>query len=275
MRFAKYWAAARATARNDEDDEFAAFCWEWSNLSEEDARTKAEYRAQQVAARRARGEELRRYGYGDRPLREEITDTLTNTLGQTIGVVTRNRYGALVLNAAQALFIDLDFPTRVRGGAPKQTPLEMVQTRAQQWAQRHPELGVRFYRTHSGLRGLVTNKLFEPTESAAETLLREIESDPLYIRLCRQQASFRARLTPKPWRCEIRPPTEAYPFRDARTETVYRAWERRYDAQAAHYATCAFWQAFGPETLHPDIRPLVNYHDDVTGVTAGAGKPLA
>ena len=53
----------------------------------------------------ASGQQLDRYSYGDRPVREEIVQTLSRD-----AVVTRNAYGALVLNAARAMGIEVLAP---------------------------------------------------------------------------------------------------------------------------------------------------------------------
>ena len=50
------------------------------------------------------------YAYAERPLREEIVEELRTPRGEFVGVVTRNSYGSLVLNASQAMFVDVDLP---------------------------------------------------------------------------------------------------------------------------------------------------------------------
>ena len=66
---------------------------------------------------------------------------------------------------------------------------------------RHPGMGLRLYRTANGYRCLVTHRTYDPASQECRELLEALGSDPLYIRLCRGQHCFRARLTPKPWRC--------------------------------------------------------------------------
>ena len=70
-----------------------------------------------MALKVAAGEELNRYGYGERPLREEITQPVSSSAGSEIAVVTRNLYGALVLNTLNAMFIDIDFPEKSAGAS--------------------------------------------------------------------------------------------------------------------------------------------------------------
>ena len=79
-----------------------------------------------------------------------------------------------------------------------------------------------------GLRVIVADRLMEPSSEEAGQLLERMGSDPLYVRLCRNQESFRARLTPKPWRCGHHAAPARWPFVDAKSERVFKAWEDAY-----------------------------------------------
>ena len=68
---------------------------------------------------------------------------------------------------------------------------------------RWPGWGVRVYKTCAGYRGLVTHATFDPTADATLDLMRQFRCDPQYVTLCKRQESFRARLTPKGWRCKL------------------------------------------------------------------------
>ena len=57
-----------------------------------------------------------------------------------------------------------------------------------------PGFGFRIYRTRAGFRLLVTSGTFDPSAAETLALLKEFGSDPLYIRLCKAQECFRARL---------------------------------------------------------------------------------
>ncbi len=59
-----------------------------------------------LADRVQRGETLNRYSHGERPLREERIQTVAGGGSRGSGVITRNAYGAVVLNATQAMFVD-------------------------------------------------------------------------------------------------------------------------------------------------------------------------
>ena len=178
-------------------------------------------------------------------------------------VITRNAYGALVLNAARAMFIDVDFGDDGRDGPAMQ--------RVQQWTASRPELAVRVYRTHAGLRLLVTNHTFDPTSPETIQLLQEVGSDKLYIQLCKAQASFRARLTPKPWRVGIRPPTVRFPYENADAAAELKHWVGNYDMASRQAAVCKLIQTTGPAVVLDEIRGLLSYHDQV----ALGDRPLA
>ncbi|MGL4942276.1 MAG: hypothetical protein ACRC46_03690 [Thermoguttaceae bacterium] len=72
---------------------------------------------------------------------------------------------------------------------------------------------VRIYKTMAGYRGIVTHTLFDPTATTTLELMRDFNCDPLYIRLCEHQQSFRARLTPKGMRCGLWPEKLTQNFR--------------------------------------------------------------
>jgi hypothetical protein len=76
----------------------------------EDAREKAAARAAKIARKVALGAPLNRDGYCDRPLREETKEAVQNRFRDEVGIVTRIAYGELVLNATDAMFIDIDIP---------------------------------------------------------------------------------------------------------------------------------------------------------------------
>ncbi|HEU4323820.1 MAG TPA: hypothetical protein VFS21_11790, partial [Roseiflexaceae bacterium] len=91
--------------------------------------------------------------------------------------------------------------------------------------------------------------------------------------LCQVQKSFRARLTPKPWRIGMENPPARFPYEDAGEEAAMRAWESRYEAASQGRATCRFVEEMGSGTEHPDITPLRSMHDERTRATSSL--PLA
>ncbi len=284
MRFARYWALAET------DSPAAAQCWRWSDQSQEDARRQAEEAVQKLARRIAEsGHPAERYGYADRPLREPVLQSLEGADGSDLVLVTRNSYGALILNTASALFVDIDLPATTRaasGGGllkrwfgrsatpsePLLDPAAQARERAAAWAAARPGWGWRVYRTAAGLRLLATHAPFHPHDEAVAQVFEATGADPLYRRLCRLQESFRARLTPKPWRCRMENPPR-WPFRTERAEQAFGQWQSRYEAVSARHAVCRFEGTLGSETIHAELIPVVRMHDDLT--RAQTDLPLA
>jgi len=152
------------------------------------------------------------------------------------------------------------FGKRPAGPSPQDLTLAQVQA----WAQSHRDLGVRVYRTAAGLRCLITNQLFDPTATETVELLRQAGSDPLYVRLCHAQSCFRARLTPKPWRCGASTPPVRYPWSGSDQEALFCRWQAEYEQAAGNYSVCRLVGQTGPSVVHPDIQPLVSLHDRFT-----------
>lgn len=284
MNIPRYWARRTQAITTADGRSLRVNCWGWSDADLAEAQTRAEARSQALATRLRFGQPLDRYGYGDRPLREEIIDAVRDRSGREAALITRNQYGAQVLNAARAMFIDIDLPEQaLRAGTPGALqrlfgakpvdPLAPYLERLGDWARRNPFLGLRVYRTAAGLRGLITNEVFDPTGREAVDILQQMNSDPLYVRLCQAQGCFRARLTPKPWRVDLDGPPARFPWDDVGSETRYREWERRYAHVSAGFAVCRPIAQFGPRDLHPDLADVVAYHDRLT--LAGGERTLA
>lgn len=278
MRLCKYWAAA--TAEVPTAGGWSLRCYAGSNESLEEALRNAETIARRAAAAIGSGSRPDSYGYADRPLREEIVDELTRG-SETLAIVSRNSYGSLVLNSARALFADIDYPPRtvleslkrlfVRRRTQAKLDAEIVQ-RVDRLCAGSPELGVRLYRTANGFRACVTSREYDPRSREAEELLRRFGSDPLYVRLCDGQESFRARLSPKFWRCGGTPPPRRIPWDSPEEERAYREWQRDYERASSGYTTCALVGSFGRQETDPSIAPVVDLHDRL----ACAGElPLA
>lgn len=141
-----------------------------------------------------------------------------------------------------------------------------------EFARRHPQLGVRVYRTAAGLRVLVTGAAAPPSSDRARALLTELASDPLYVELCATHDSYRARLTPKPFRVGGTALPVSWPFADDTARAAYQEWVAEYDARASGYAVCRLISESGPQP-GPDERRLVALHD--TRCRVGERLPLA
>jgi hypothetical protein len=275
MYFPKFW-------QRGEHEGFA--CWGFSDESSDEARECAQERARIIAERFHSGEALQRYGYPDRPLREPVLQVMaSSTQGEPAGVITRNSYGCMVLNAARMFIADID---RCPPGAeePPAGILQSLFARNQKPAdaERDKDLhassvlekvvkvvsassdGLAFvYETAGGLRVILAHREMDPCSDEAGRVLDSVGSDPLYLRLCRNQKSFRARLTPKPWRCGHHPPVERWPFLEKRSAKSFAAWESEYLRRIRDYSVVRLLERVGDGKIHAAVEPLLALHDQV------------
>lgn len=98
MNIPLYWVRATGQVPGPNGRRFDLTAWGWSSIGRAEAEQKAHERLASVAQRVQQGLEFPRgYGYGERPLREEILSEVQNREGEVTGIVTRNSYGSLVL----------------------------------------------------------------------------------------------------------------------------------------------------------------------------------
>ncbi len=131
---------------------------------------------------------------------------------------------------------------------------------------------MRLYRTHSGLRLLVTHGLLAPSAESTQSCFAALGADPLYVRLCNAQDSFRARLTPKPWRCGLWQARIAWPRETADKQAAFERWQAEYSLRQAKYATCRYLATLGDAPVHPALETVLQVHDHLT--RAGESLPL-
>src|SRR5690606_34611000 len=147
-----------------------------------------------------------------------------------------------------------------RGAAPVNASVEQ---RISETVAARPELGIRLYRTPGGYRAIVTSHTIPPKSDESRQLLTALGSDPLYVRLCEQQECYRARLTPKPWRIGLQvPDIQSFPRIDEQAEREMEAWIKRYEHASRTWAACEFIADFGVKTVHPDVAPVLAWHDE-------------
>jgi hypothetical protein len=208
--------------------------------------------------------------YPPKRIAEEVIDDIR--CGDSVdAIVTRNHYGSLVLNANRALFIDVDMtgpsqPSRFgnssRNGvpAPWQTTFDDLCTVLA--SERHT--GFRIYRTAAGFRILAVTQEFDPGSESATALMTSVGADSAFVRLCGTQQTFRARLTPKPWRCGATEPPNQFPRESADEEHSFAEWLAHYDNACRDRATCQFLAHVGPRETHQRLAPVVAFHDRAT-----------
>ena len=284
MKLARYWTREQGEAEG-RSGPIRVTARGWSNESVQAARAVARGNAQRVAEKIASNHApSQRYPYGDRPLPEPVLREFQPDHDGPAAVVTRNVYGSMVLNARDLMFVDIDKHEKQVGAitaglvsgirslfgkpAPEQTALTDIQGVAER-----NSLTVRAYKTAAGYRVLITNRTFQAGEHRTEDLLGQFSADPLYVRLCRMQESFRARLTPKPWRCGLQVPPVAFPFETPEEQSRFHDWEQNYTSAIQSYATCRYLTSFGSSPMASGFEELVQYHDQET--RAASLLPLA
>ena len=269
MHFPRYWAKERVGD---------AACWGWSDVSLDEARHKSAKRAAELAKilQSQSREKLNRYGYADSPLREEVIQELKSASGSTVAALTRNSYGCLVLNTGNLLMIDVDLPqgepaksstgflSRLFGagkGSPAENPAQDLDAQAKSWVRLNPSWNLRLYQTAAGHRILVTHDAFEPGDPAVEKVFDHFGCDPLYRKLCKTQKSFRARLTPKPWRCGYHAPEARWPWESPEVKGKFEKWERGYSDAMEGFATCKLLAEIGSKAVLDDFSTILDLHD--------------
>jgi hypothetical protein len=271
----RHWAKAEGSVTGLRGKLYRLEIWGWSNESAGDALASARRRLAEVSARLAKGEIRDEYAYGSRPLREEIVRSLGEPGAPDEAVVTRNAYGALVLNTAQVPFIDVDCPEasgwfrflRRLAGKPMPTPDETL-ARIRAACESRRRHAFRIYRTCAGFRVLVTDLLLDPRSAAAQDLLSDFAADAAFGRLCKLQGSFRARLTPKPWRMGLARPPGQYPREDPKLRERFTEWLAQYQAASERHATCRFLESAGAGRPAAESRAIVDEHDRATRATS-------
>jgi len=305
MHIAPYWSRARLDRQGEPSARGHAVAFGWSFTSQADADAHALERAGRAAERlrmlrersfeeldSAKGladwlgltspefhDQIDEAGtfaedyYGtSRPVREPILEHYGEA-DAPWALVTRNRYGARVLNTAGAMFVDLDLPplSDARSFWQRWVLLEPVVqpdpapilARAREIVASNPGMGMRLYRTRAGFRGLVTHRPYEPASDEAEAVLEAFGTDPLYVMLCRAQRCFRARLTPKPWRIGMSaPPVNWFPYQeDPNRKRVLEDWLQRYGSRSRGRPACHEVEHLGHPEVHPEVAPILDLHD--------------
>lgn len=255
--------------------------WGWSSQSPEDARQVAKKRAQKIFEGGFKRRKEAFYDYGETPLREEVIErySLNNS---EYAVLTRNRYGALILNTAQVFFLDIDFPpieakgifdfvltalSNRRKQEREESREESIMDQVKAWFKRNPSRSGRIYRTKAGLRILFTDRLYDPGEETVTQTFEELQADPLYQQLTSNQKIFRARVSPKPWRMGLqRIPCENH-GRSTRND-----WLQQYHQDLSRYSVVTLRETLGAPSSDHQILEVIRLHD---ALAVTEGKTLA
>ncbi len=291
MRIPRFWAVAEGSQTDEHGAGLFRRVWGWSMSSAADALAVAQERLQAVLAARQPGGRVGSY-YPRVPLREPILEEVLageGSEGEQILVVTRNRYGADILNTDRVVIADIDLaelqePRRRRRWAfwrasteddPAAEPAAVTERLdlLASWAAAHAGLGITAYRTASGLRVFVTGASDPAPSGDGLRILTELDADPVYRELCRAHATYRARLTPKPWRMTgMSAPSGRWPYAEGRPERRFQRWLASYREAAGSYAVCRRLAGFGTAPSGVE-RQIMQLHDERT--RTDASLPLA
>lgn len=279
MHIPRIWTRADGEVATPDRGVVPLVTWGWGD-DEAAARHEAEERLERLSGRIRRGDPFPRgYEYGSRPIREEILDTI-GAEAEPRAVLTRNRYGAKVLNAARLLFLDVDLP---EGAGPpgfigklfgakgaESTALDKLRASLASAGKG----AFRIYRTAAGFRALAAEREFDPAGAEAQSLMKATGTDPWFVKLCLAQKSFRARLTPKPWRMGLKSPPGEYPRDDPESGRRFAEWLAEYEQASKRHATCKYLETVGKGGMIGGGDPeLVELHDRATRATEAL--PLA
>jgi hypothetical protein len=284
MRFAPHWARVSLGEDGQPDPAGPYVGFGWSLGDPAEARAMATRRALGVRAW-VEDPEGRADPEGDyyptdgSVLREVVLEE--GGAGAVRWAVTRNRYGAEVLNVDGMAILDVDVPARRVVVEPTGFFGRLFGRPTVRWERDDPAevlarlratldgcgLGGRVYETAAGFRVLVTSEVLSWDAPRFRELLEATGSDPLYATLCRRQECCRARLTPKPWRLGFRgPDTGTVPTPWAPDPVpAWREWLVRYRERSAGRSTARHLADFGPTGVVPELVDVVARHDRCVG----------
>ncbi len=152
---------------------------------------------------------------------------------------------------------------------------DQAMARVQQTASKHPDWGLRIYRTPKGLRIIVTHATWDYQAPEVQILFKELGVDPLYAMLCERQQCFRARASAKPWRMGmsgLSSTERRWPLPPEHLQ-ARRQWTLEYERKATQFAACQFLEQLGNPVLCVQAQSFVQWHD--TACKAQSSLPLA
>lgn len=258
MKIFKYWTSEKQKVKiSGEEKEIT--CYGGSNVSLEDAAVKAKEKM----------EKLKRKISGDRSVFKDYEVEIREEILQIVddnSIITRNRYGARVLNAATLMFLDIDKPKALFGGLfkksdPQQDKAKIFeQIRKTAASPKYKDLGFRVYETFQGARAIVLGKEFTTKDHTTYEMMNDFNCDSLYVAICRKQGCFRARLTPKPYRMKMQSYKVKYPSDGDDLE--FQNWLSIYEQASRNFSVCKFVEQAGASQSVSDV---VRLHDEITG----------
>lgn len=237
-----------------------------SNDSYEDALQKAKLKSQIVKSKIDGNFNYRKDLDYEVDIKEEVIAELNEN-----NIITRNRYGALVLNTTEVMFIDIDeedfkffygfkFPLLklyhfFKGYTLEQKIESHINYKAKLLCFKN--VYFRVYRTPKGYRVAVLGKDIQANSDYAGWVFSQFNSDYLYSELCKKQNCYRARITPKPWRIGVKKLKIIFPLRSEEEDRVQEEWVSNYRKKSNDYASCKYLYDKGK----PVESKVIHYHD--------------
>ena len=265
MNFARFWSSVEIRVPSRFGRPGAVRVWGASNTGLEAAEQAARARAERALAFFAG--RATDYQYSADAIREEVIEEFVDAEGELLAVITRNRYGALVLNTERVLFGDIDLPSenlvlricnRIgRRARDKSYFLDHLRD----FQNAHPEFVFQVYETRAGLRFMIINREIRPDSPAVELLFKALKVDRLYTRLCRSQRCFRARLTPKPWRIGLARPTARFPFSTELKKRSFNFWLSQYADRSRNACAARRLQRICEGAVPDSVQRVLDIHD--------------
>lgn len=280
MKIAKYWSKQHLDFDNPPNPPAQLVFWGISEHSEQDAASNAQNQLQRWALQLREGISIsRNYQLDMQEIREELIEDILLEDGTRIGAITRNVYGALVLNTEYLLIADIDTPSpslwrRILAwfGVSYPSKARVIEA-LEQLQQRQPEVTLRIYETFAGLRVFVIHQSFKHDSAQAMQWLSRLGADKRYKKLCELQQCYRARLTPKPWRCGLtHPPSSSYPRENTLNQQRFANWLTRYESSSRQFSAVHFINQLGRPAPDIILRQLIEVHDRLA---VNGTKPLA
>ncbi|MGH8105220.1 MAG: hypothetical protein ACREO2_02805 [Arenimonas sp.] len=158
----------------------------------------------------------------------------------------------------------------------KGTPEQQATNRINAFLKKHPDWRIRLYKTPAGFRALAMHRTFDPAEPEVADFFKEVEADPIYVRMCMHQHCFRARVSPKPWRIGIKshlkPRPGIWPIKSDRLPDRER-WVNDYERKSDGFASCRFMADMGSDHVDPNVDNVRMLHDELC--KADSDMPLA
>jgi len=266
MKIYKHWAVEKQKITVDWEEKEIT-CYGGSNVSVEEAREKAREKAAKIQ-RKINGETHIFDDY-ESEIREEILRIIDEHTA-----ITRNRYGASVLNTANTMILDIDKPRLSFGDLFRKKDASTNKARIFDMVRKlaatpgYQKYGYRIYETYQGARVIVLGKDFDPRDPETRRMMKEFNCDPLYAILCFKQGCYRARLTPKPQRMKM----DRYKVKFPREgdDIEFQQWLSEYERNSRDFNVCRFIEEIGTSQRLNDV---VGLHDELTGVNYR--QPLA